>query len=589
MHREREAAVKPPECDGEGARGNRNVIGAGARKRQSKRYLVRRQDGWVADVGDGKLYAYRLIDGTRLEERDIETEPGAMGLWSDGETVWIAGLEGRLRAHRLSDGSRLRVHDLALSENVEPVGLWSDGETVWVMDWLGDTVHAYRFSDGQHLPNRDIRLAGENLLPVGLWSDGTTLWVADWAERIYAYRLSDGEREPGRDIAAAGSDTDPSGLWSNGSTLLSTSWHGDSIRSYRLPAALTDDHRQGPVAGTLAIADPALRSAVEAALVTVSREERRVVDITELQTLQARNAGVVSLAGLEVAVGLEEINLGFNPLVDLGPLASLPALESLDLDGTTLSLDQLASLASLKRLSLRHSGIDSLWPLVGMAALTELDVGGNRIDDLQPLTGMPELAVLRADRNHISDLWPLALLTRLEVLDLRRNRFRDLQPLAGLAQLETLRVGGNGLTELHPLAGLIGMTELGLVRNAVVDLRALSSLEGLQRLDLRGNTAEDLSPLRGLQSLTWVNVGGSRIEDLDPLAGLPGLTVEGRNDRDPPTMAEGQIRLPRSTDKPRAPLGSCYARASCPWTRAHGYGRSRTCLPSPSTAPCRSR
>ena len=64
------------------------------------------------------------------------------------------------------------------------MGVWSDGATVWIAEWLGDTVHAYRLSDGERAPARDIRLGAGNLLPVGVWSDGETLWVADWDERM---------------------------------------------------------------------------------------------------------------------------------------------------------------------------------------------------------------------------------------------------------------------------------------------------------------------------------------------------------------------------------------------------------------------
>ena len=493
---------------------------------------------WVADVDDATLYAYRLADGARLEARDIATDPGPMGLWSDGETLWVAGLEGGLRAHRLADGARLEARDVALPATVAPVGLWSNGETVWVADWLGDTVRAYGLSDGRHTPDRDIRLAQDNLLPVGVWSDGTTLWVADWEERIYAYRLSDGVREPGRDIAPGAPDADPSGLWSDGATLLSTGWEDSRVHAYRLPDALAGEGLETPLAAAAPLLDPALRRAVETALGQASLEARRTVDISELQALKARNAGITSLAGLEAAVGLQELDLGFNPLTDLQPLAMLPALVSLNLDGSTSDPRQLAPLVGLKRLSMRHSGIDSLAPLAGMVSLAELDVGGNRIADLHPLTGLTGLAVLRADRNRIADLWPLAYLPGLETLDLGHNRVQYLQPLAGLVQLKTLQLDGNGLTELHPLSGLKTLAELGLAGNALEDLRALSEMDGLQRLDLRGNSVGDLWPLTGLPSLDWVHVGGSRIGNVAPLDGAPGLTVAGREDLEPPSVAD---------------------------------------------------
>ncbi len=505
------------------------------------------ETAWVADLDDARLYAYRRSDGERQPGKDIATDPAPMGLWADGKALWVAGLGGGLRAHRLADGSRLAARDLALEANTAPAGVWSDGETAWVADWLGDTVHAYRLSDGRREAGRDVKLAGGNLMPVGLWADGETLWVADWRERVYAYRLSDGSRDPARDIEAGETDTDPTGLWSGGGTLLSTSWEADRVRAYRLPEVVADKPGKQPGAGLTAravslpaIADPALQAAIGAALGKAPGEAVSPHELAGLEALTARSAGIRDLAGLEQAVRLKDLDLGFNPLADLRPLAGLPALKRLSLDGAAADLQALAPLARLQRLSLRHNGLDDLGPLAGLTSLVELDLGDNRIADLRPLAGLANLAVLRADRNQIADLWPLASLAGLEALELGANRVRDLHPLAGLARLQSLRLGGNGLAELHPLAGLEGLRDLVLAGNAVADLGALSHLDGLRRLDLRGNPVGDLRPLRALKSLAWVHVGGSRIEDLGPLNGLPGLTVAGRDDRQPPSVQGGQ-------------------------------------------------
>ena len=501
------------------------------------------ETAWVADLDDARLYAYQRTDGERQPGKDIATEPAPMGLWSDGETLWVAGLGGGLRAHRLADGTRLAVRDLAVEANTAPAGVWSDGDTAWVADWLGDTVHAYRLADGRRLSDREIKLDGGNLLPVGLWSDGETLWVADWRERLYAYRLTDGGRDPRRDIEAGTGDADPTGLWSGGGTLLSTGWEGVRVRAYRLPEAPAGATDKKPVSGPFArsatlpaIADRALKDAIGAALGKDPGEPASPQELAGLEALTARNAGIRDLSGLEQAVELKELDLGFNPLADLRPLAALPALESLNLDGAAADLRALAPLARLQRLSLRHNGLDDLWPLAGLASLTELDVGGNRVEDLSPLAALTGLAVLRADRNRIADLWPLASLSRLELLDLGTNCVRDLQPLAGLAQLKALRLDNNALRELHALAGLQALRELGLAGNAVEDLRALSSLTRLRRLDLRGSLVDDLRPLRASPALVWVHVGGSGIEDLAPLEGLPGLTMAGAEDREPPSV-----------------------------------------------------
>ena len=499
---------------------------------------------WVADSEDASLYAYRLSDGSRQPDRDIGTDPAPMGLWSDGETLWVAGLGGGLRAHRLSDGSRLASRDLDLEANTAPAGLWSDGETLWVAEWLGETVHAYRLSGAERIASRDIQLASGNLMPVGVWSDGETLWVADWRERMYAYRLSSGGREPDRDIIAGEEDEDPTGLWSGGDTLLSTSWEGTEVKAYSLPSPLSGSP-DAVLSGELklqasrmhAIADPNLRAAIEVALGKGFGEAVSLEELAGLKTLKARNSGIRDLTGLEGAISLKELDLGFNPLVDLWPLVSLPSLVSLNLDGAAADLSPLAAMTELDRLSLRHNGIDDLQALTGLVSLTELDVGENRIEDLSPLAGLTALKVLRADSNHIRGLWPLAPLTSLQALDLGANHVLDLRPLSGMLQLTTLRLGNNGLTELYPLSGLKGLRELGLAGNSVEDLSALSDLSELRRLDLRGSPVEDLSPLGQLGSLVWVHVGGSQIEDLTPLDALNGLTVAGRDDRNSPRAA----------------------------------------------------
>ncbi len=502
------------------------------------------QTAWVADLDDARLYAYRQSDGERQPGKDIATGPAPMGLWSDGETLWVAGLGGGLRAHRLADGARQAGRDLALESNAVPAGVWSDGETVWVSAWLGDRVHAYRLADGARVAGRDIELAGENLMPVGVWSDGQTLWVADWRERLYAYRLADGRREPRRDIAAGASDTDPTGLWSAGGMLLATSWEGREVRGYHMPGV--DDAVERALdlgdrsAGVPTVGDPALQAAIREALGKAPGEAVGAGELAGLESLNARNSGVRDLAGLAAATGLKELDLGFNPLEDLRPLASLPALESLNVDGSALDLGPLASLTGLRRLSVRHNLVEDLQPLAALAGLAELDIGDNRVEDLRPLAGLIRLEVLRADRNRIAELWPLSGLVRLEVLELGTNRVRELAPLAGLERLRALRVAGNGLSGLHPLAGLAGLADLGLAGNAVADLGALAGLDGLRRLDLRGNAVGDLRPLRGLASLAWVHVGASRIEDLGPLDGLEGLTVAGRDDLEPPVVGGGR-------------------------------------------------
>ena len=205
---------------------------------------------------------------------------------------------------------------------------------------------------------------------MGLWSDGETLWVAGLRERVYAYRLSDGRRDPANDVHAGVGDTDPSGLWSGGGTLLSTSWEAAEVRAYRLPE------------------------------------------------LPARNSGIRALAGLERAVGLKQLDLGFNALSDLHPLA-------------------------------------------GLSRLKTLRLGSNRLAELYPLSGLEGLSELDLTANAVEDLSALASLDALRRLDLRGTAVGDLRPLRALPSLVWVHVGGSRLEDLAPLDGISGLAVAG--------------------------------------------------------------------------------------------------------------------------------
>ena len=151
---------------------------------------------WIAENGQGaddEVYAYDLASGERVESREFalaDTNRAPRGIWSDGETAWVSdsGRE-RLFAYRLADGERLEEREFELPrENRDARGIWSDEETMWVLDGRADALFAYDFESGALLG--EYALADANGDPRGIWSDRTTVWVSDHgAKRLFAYRL----------------------------------------------------------------------------------------------------------------------------------------------------------------------------------------------------------------------------------------------------------------------------------------------------------------------------------------------------------------------------------------------------------------
>ncbi len=193
-------------------------------------------------------------------------------------------------------------------------------------------------------------------------------------------------------------------------------------------------------------------------------------ELAALTVLDARDAGVADLAGLERAVNLEGLDLGLNPLVDLRVLESLPALESLNLDGAVSDPWALTGLAGLRRLSVRGNDLPDVEALSSLTRLEVLDLGNNRIADLGPVVRLAELRALRLDGNAVADLPPLAGLRRLATLDVRDNRVTDVAPLAGLPGLVRLDAGGNRIGDFSVLEGIATLRVFGA--DEQVDLRA---------------------------------------------------------------------------------------------------------------------
>ena len=152
---------------------------------------------WVANNPDGAgdgVYAYDIETGERVEEREFELDDAnraPRGVWSDGTVIWVSDSgRDKLFAHDLASGERLPDSDLALHpDNDDPRGIWSDGETMWVLDGgRRDALFAYDLQSGQLLA--ECALDSANGDPRGLWSDGVTIWVSDHdAKRLFAYRL----------------------------------------------------------------------------------------------------------------------------------------------------------------------------------------------------------------------------------------------------------------------------------------------------------------------------------------------------------------------------------------------------------------
>ena len=158
---------------------------------------------WVSDLGDDKLYAYTIATGVRNAGKDISLDDAnsdPSGLWSDGTTIWVVNSDfinndgkDKIFAYKLADGTRDADKDINTLNNAGnniPAGLWSDGTTLWVANAGSSNlkIFVYKLADGTRDADKDINSL--SISPNGLWSNDTTLWIVNGlSDNILAYQL----------------------------------------------------------------------------------------------------------------------------------------------------------------------------------------------------------------------------------------------------------------------------------------------------------------------------------------------------------------------------------------------------------------
>ena len=355
-------------------------------------------------------------------------------------------------------------------------------------------------------------------------------------------------------------DLDSDGAIGFGDFLLFSSSFGKEIST-------SDDGSTGIVT----IPDANLSAEIEIALGKARGASISRAEMASLTSLEAPNANIRDLTGLEFATRLTRLDLSDNIIQDLTPLSGLTNLTTLILSDNSISdLTPLSSLTNLTFLSLYDGtmigdrsvlsrlfnlsvadipdpnlraaikiamGKTSDAPITDfeMTFLSELEAPNSNIRDLNGLELATSLTSLNlgtefvsgegyVNSNHISDFSPLSGLTNLRRLDLGGNSISDLSALSGaisrLTRLERLDLDNNSISDVSPLSGLTNLRQLWLFRNSISDLSPLSGLTNLERLILFSNNISDISALSGLIRLERLDLDNNSISDVSALSGL---------------------------------------------------------------------
>ncbi len=180
------------------------------------------------------------------------------------------------------------------------------------------------------------------------------------------------------------------------------------------------------------------------------------------------NKSIADLRGIEYAVNLQGLFMGYNNVIDISPLSELTNLNRLWINGNPIrDLSPLSELIGLTNLHIQSISVSDLSPLENLRNLQTLYLGFTGSPyDLSTLQNFSALRELHLTLAHASDISPLESLTSLRILDLSANRITDISPLENLTSLRTLNLRHNRITDISPL-----VANSGLGSGGSVDLR----------------------------------------------------------------------------------------------------------------------
>ncbi|WPJ98150.1 leucine-rich repeat domain-containing protein [Coraliomargarita algicola] len=283
----------------------------------------------------------------------------------------------------------------------------------------------------------------------------------------------------------------------------------------------------------------------------------------DISVMQLEDHGISSLDGIGIFQNLEQLNVGGNRITDLSPLAGLPLLHTLDLNGEDFysgdyweegtynavsDLSVLTTLPSLSTFNARGNHISNIEPLLDCPALSNVNVTDNflLVDYYsgsgvspnwviaQQLQAREVNVYLDTDRTDWYRLFPdpvlsdyfrekygygmsASQLAQIESIDITEP-VTDLTGLEILYNLETLKLSNCYAQDLSPLSDLSNLTELTLAREdetevrLIEDLSPLAGLSLLEDLNLQGQGVSNIDVLLEIQTLQNVNLSGNYLD-----------------------------------------------------------------------------
>lgn len=228
---------------------------------------------------------------------------------------------------------------------------------------------------------------------------------------------------------------------------------------------------------------------------------------------------LTELGDLSYFTGLTALTMPNYHGGDFSFLSVMTVLETLDLNQSsvsTLALETIGQLPSLRTLNLNSCGVTDVSSLGTLSTLETLDLGSNTVKNIAPLANCTALTSLNLSGNGISDISPLASLRNLQQLDLSYNAPATMAALSQLQALQVLDLSNCNLTDISALKSCTALTNLTCAHNEITGIAGLEACTKLQEVDLSYNKLTSIDELGPIDSITFVNINENDVVSLPP-------------------------------------------------------------------------
>jgi Leucine-rich repeat (LRR) protein len=247
-------------------------------------------------------------------------------------------------------------------------------------------------------------------------------------------------------------------------------------------------------------------------------EIRHLPGVGSLQNLERLNLPNNDIEHIGAVAGLPELrdlDVRFNPrLTDISVVASLPLLGTFfgGGGGQVLDLTPLGGRPVLRRIVYVQSEAIDLGFLADLPALDALDLSGTSLEPqhVEQVAAATGLRTLDLSETGIDDISPLTTFERIDSFSARENAIDSIEVMAHWSTVRNATLSGNPLEDLSGLEALPNLADLRLVDTLVADLGRLVANE-----DFRGSAQVDV---------TGAPIDGSACPDIATLRGR-GVTV----------------------------------------------------------------